>query len=67
MVLDLPCSLNDIAEVVDAAFSVWILEDDASNILAGEVGLVNVDHLDSNSKRSCSGFHTADGLWVKLV
>ena len=63
----LRCFFDHRSEVLDGSSCVWILEDDTSNVFSREVSLVDVDHLNSNSKRPCSGFHTADGLRVKLV
>jgi len=61
------CFVDHCSEVLNGSSCVRILEDHATDVLAREVGLVDVDHLDGDPKRSGSGFHTADRLWVQLV
>ena len=52
---------------MDAALGVWVLEDDASDVLGAEVHVVDIHNLDLDSEGPCSCHHTADGLGVQLV
>ena len=64
---NLLCSLNNLGEIMNASLRIRVLEDDTTDILPGEVHIVDIHHLYLDTKRPGSCLHTADCLRMQLI
>ena len=58
---------HQLAEVADGSLCVRVLEDDATDILACEIGFSHIPHLHCDPEGPGPGLDTGDGLGVELI